>query len=373
MECSICFEDINATTGSTTLSCSHSFHIHCLFTWLAKQTSESNQQTCPFCRHEMTALERGPDLEPPQEEDDDVSDSDSSSTNDAEEGRVRLTRHQFNLFLSAVGAPRRYTWLQWMATCGKFHHHTIIFRRSIMNGWLEENELYHKLSPGEWQQLLSSHLAPYRFHGVYTPNELLDLEAAEERARHTMRKKLEDLGEDAFKHYAASRFNACVRGFFDRQLTKQLATDINYAITFERKQKRYVLCQRFYRNWIGLSLPQRRSFCATKIQSVVRMHYARKVLERLRKEVEKEMLTSLKVRVSYVNSGGRWKRTIVPANPPTQPPPIHMAQSPIMPSQSRSPFDNLNTVFREFLKQKRYTPGLLALADAAEFVTPMDN
>ena len=44
MDCPICFDEINATTGSTTLSCSHTFHLTCIVRWYATSSS------CPCCR-----------------------------------------------------------------------------------------------------------------------------------------------------------------------------------------------------------------------------------------------------------------------------------------------------------------------------------
>ena len=46
MECSICFESANASTGFTQLACSHTFHLKCIVTWFSKTSS------CPCCRAE---------------------------------------------------------------------------------------------------------------------------------------------------------------------------------------------------------------------------------------------------------------------------------------------------------------------------------
>jgi hypothetical protein len=53
-ECSICFENITASTGKTILSCSHNFHLKCIVDWF--QHEHSNQQ-CPYCRHIPSDLE----------------------------------------------------------------------------------------------------------------------------------------------------------------------------------------------------------------------------------------------------------------------------------------------------------------------------
>lgn len=51
--CSICHEAITATTGITTLSCSHSFHINCIGKWFVSL----DESTCPCCRKVMSAVE----------------------------------------------------------------------------------------------------------------------------------------------------------------------------------------------------------------------------------------------------------------------------------------------------------------------------
>lgn len=44
MECPICFDSVNASTGSTALSCGHTFHFTCIASWLSTTSS------CPCCR-----------------------------------------------------------------------------------------------------------------------------------------------------------------------------------------------------------------------------------------------------------------------------------------------------------------------------------
>ena len=57
-ECPICYEAITAETGITTLSCSHSFHLQCVATWLIQVNN------CPCCRGEVTQYEDIQDLIP---------------------------------------------------------------------------------------------------------------------------------------------------------------------------------------------------------------------------------------------------------------------------------------------------------------------
>ena len=52
MECSICCDEIVASTGQVTLGCSHQFHLGCVGRWLL------NSSTCPLCRGETCTKER---------------------------------------------------------------------------------------------------------------------------------------------------------------------------------------------------------------------------------------------------------------------------------------------------------------------------
>lgn len=65
-ECSICCEEIVAATGQVTLSCSHTFHLGCVGSWLLRSTS------CPLCRGETCEKEQiqRPHAEEEEEEDD---------------------------------------------------------------------------------------------------------------------------------------------------------------------------------------------------------------------------------------------------------------------------------------------------------------
>lgn len=53
-QCPICHEAITKETGITTMSCSHSFHLKCIGTWILKSTS------CPCCRSEISEHEKLP-------------------------------------------------------------------------------------------------------------------------------------------------------------------------------------------------------------------------------------------------------------------------------------------------------------------------
>ena len=58
MNCSICQDDITKETGSTTLSCEHTFHFRCISTWFVKQFMKDLPETCPCCRSEGNEMDR---------------------------------------------------------------------------------------------------------------------------------------------------------------------------------------------------------------------------------------------------------------------------------------------------------------------------
>jgi hypothetical protein len=98
-ECPICYENITASTGLTTLPCSHSFHFGCLSGWFKKQ----EVGTCPCCRKEMTSIADLPRHGDEAESDDDSDDSDESD--DAYEGEMEVSfnREKLGEFLKERG------------------------------------------------------------------------------------------------------------------------------------------------------------------------------------------------------------------------------------------------------------------------------
>jgi hypothetical protein len=100
MECSICYSEINAGTGKVELSCSHPFHFSCLIKWFDKQRLKKCSESCPLCRHEMTAFEKMPDMlveEDTEEEDDsddeqEIQQDESNEVGDALTGPVGVWR-----------------------------------------------------------------------------------------------------------------------------------------------------------------------------------------------------------------------------------------------------------------------------------------
>jgi hypothetical protein len=49
-DCPICYTAMTPTTGSTTLGCSHSFHLTCIVGWFQEQAAKEETNTCPCCR-----------------------------------------------------------------------------------------------------------------------------------------------------------------------------------------------------------------------------------------------------------------------------------------------------------------------------------
>lgn len=85
-ECSICFDDITASTGSTTLSCGHVFHFSCIAKWFVNSCGES-ASTCALCRKEMGETEDlAKDLFMDVGEDDDDDEDDSDYETESESG-----------------------------------------------------------------------------------------------------------------------------------------------------------------------------------------------------------------------------------------------------------------------------------------------
>lgn len=49
-DCPICYTAMTPATGSTTLGCSHSFHLTCIVSWFQEQAEKGETNTCPCCR-----------------------------------------------------------------------------------------------------------------------------------------------------------------------------------------------------------------------------------------------------------------------------------------------------------------------------------
>jgi len=92
-ECSICFDDITAATGSTTLSCGHVFHFSCIANWFCNQTTEKT--SCCLCRKETGEFEALPFEEADADEESEGSDlSESEYETDSETEEVDQARVQ---------------------------------------------------------------------------------------------------------------------------------------------------------------------------------------------------------------------------------------------------------------------------------------
>jgi hypothetical protein len=79
VECSICTECIDRTTGKSILGCGHEFHLKCIVQWFFSQQVESS---CPCCRHAVGALDNVPTEEEIDGSDDDSDDADSDDDSD---------------------------------------------------------------------------------------------------------------------------------------------------------------------------------------------------------------------------------------------------------------------------------------------------
>lgn len=61
MECSICYDEINSSTGKVELSCAHPFHFSCIAKWFDKQRLQESCESCPLCRNESNDFQKMPD------------------------------------------------------------------------------------------------------------------------------------------------------------------------------------------------------------------------------------------------------------------------------------------------------------------------
>lgn len=85
MDCSICFDALTNETGSTTLSCQHTFHFRCIVNWFDKQIGESLEQTCPCCRGKGSEMDRCEVKEWNNDDDEEEDDEDYEEDEEGEE------------------------------------------------------------------------------------------------------------------------------------------------------------------------------------------------------------------------------------------------------------------------------------------------
>jgi len=111
MNCSICYEEINATTGKMEMAdCNHAFHYSCITKWFTHQENDGSTESCPFCRHQPGALGRLPSLE--------ESESDSVEAAQAAEAieAVAATARASALFSAKKATMTKSEFEHWAAT-----------------------------------------------------------------------------------------------------------------------------------------------------------------------------------------------------------------------------------------------------------------
>lgn len=103
-ECSICFDEINASTGIATLSCGHSFHLNCIAKWFLNCDSTTSS-TCAMCRKKMSDTEDFTkyiaektllDGEDDSEDEDTVYESENTAPNEEIANRVLLLKQRLS-------------------------------------------------------------------------------------------------------------------------------------------------------------------------------------------------------------------------------------------------------------------------------------
>ena len=99
-ECSICFDEITASTGSTTLSCGHVFHFGCIAKWFLN-ADEQGPSTCALCRKEMAPIEDVKkyfnDMQGDEDEGDDDETYEDDEDSDEEEDPVVVQRRVLDM------------------------------------------------------------------------------------------------------------------------------------------------------------------------------------------------------------------------------------------------------------------------------------
>jgi hypothetical protein len=111
-ECAICFEDLTAATGHSTLGCGHTFHLRCVVAWFQEQECASS---CPCCRRAVGELDNVP-LYPDDEEDGEDDDDESEASDDS--SSVDSIEREIEQLLDASPAEEE----QWVrATSGRWH------------------------------------------------------------------------------------------------------------------------------------------------------------------------------------------------------------------------------------------------------------
>lgn len=83
MDCPICFNEVNASTGRTTLGCGHEFHLRCIVEWFNNQEAACS---CPCCRREQGEFDTVPIY--PEEEDGEVGDDEEDDASAVSEDTI---------------------------------------------------------------------------------------------------------------------------------------------------------------------------------------------------------------------------------------------------------------------------------------------
>jgi len=128
-ECIVCMEEITGQTGHTVLGCGHTFHLACIVRWFAAQSDDS---TCPYCRHAVGEKDNLPVMEEEEEESDDDSEEDDSDEEDDEDSEEELEPGYRRRFAHLLDDPEAHVyvdyeeelidWSSWDAS-GNLHSH----------------------------------------------------------------------------------------------------------------------------------------------------------------------------------------------------------------------------------------------------------
>jgi hypothetical protein len=107
MNCSICHDSINQSTGKVEISCSHIFHYKCITTWYNSQKASDKPENCPCCRYEVPDIQKLPES---------VSTNSSISSAELELFDSRVASLNIYSAAAAERAKHKFTVMKWSLT-----------------------------------------------------------------------------------------------------------------------------------------------------------------------------------------------------------------------------------------------------------------
>lgn len=130
MDCSICYEAINAASGKVEMAgCTHSFHFRCISSWFMRQ---EGPESCPCCRHEPDEL----GCLPPVPEDEDEEEEDEVEEEDEEDEEEDEEEVDIMVEASRERAEQKYSILRATLTEDQLRGYAASKIGAFARGWL---------------------------------------------------------------------------------------------------------------------------------------------------------------------------------------------------------------------------------------------